>query len=251
MSSIEIGAITFGCVFGGALLGIIVGRKLPEHHLTSETKDVVRLGMALVGTIGALVLSFFVTSAKGYHDRQVNELTQMSAKVVVLGRILQFSGPEASEARQTLRAMVGQVLLSTWPNEQTENAQIPPRTARPADLYNQIEGLAPKEDKQRIMQSQASGLLISVGEVRWLMIEEAALKMNPLVILVLDFWLTCLFVSWGLYSPKNATALTSLFVTALSVSAAIFLIVELYTPYTGMLRVPSAPLRMAYETLAQ
>ena len=117
MSSIEIGAITFGCVFGGALLGILVGPKLPEHHLTPETKDVVRLGMALVGTIGALVLSFFITSAKGYHDRQANELTQMSAKVVVLGRLLQFYGPEASEARQTLRAMVGQVLLSTWPNE--------------------------------------------------------------------------------------------------------------------------------------
>ena len=227
MSSIEIGAITFGCVFGGALLGMIVGRKLPEHHLTSETKDVVRLGMALVGTIGALVLSFFITSAKGYHDRQTNELTQMSAKVVVLGRILQFYGPEASEARETLRAMVGQVLLSTWPNEQTENAQIPPRTARPVDLYNQIEGLAPKEERQRAMQSQASGLLISVGEVRWLMIEEAAVKINPLVILVLDFWLTCLFVSWGLYSPGNATALTALVVSALSVSAAIFLIVEL------------------------
>jgi hypothetical protein len=251
MSSIEIGAITFVCVFGGALLGILVGPKLPEHHLTTETKDVVRLGMALVGTIGALVLGFFITSAKGYHDRQVNELTQMSAKVVVLGHILQFYGPEASQAHQSLRDIVGQMLLTTWPNEQTENAQIPPRTTRPTDLYNQIEGLAPKEDKQRMMQSQASGLLISVGEVRWLMIEEAALKMNPLVILVLDFWLTCLFVSWGLYSPRNATALAALFVTALSVSAAIFLIVELYTPYTGMLRVPSVPLRMAYETLTQ
>lgn len=251
MSSIEIGAITFLCVFGGALLGILVGPKLPEHHLTPETKDVVRLGMALVGTIGALVLGFFITSAKGYHDRQVSELTQMSAKVVVLGRILQFYGPEASQARQSLRDVVGQVLLSTWPNEQTENTQVPPRTTRPVDLYNQIEGLAPKEDRQRNMQSQASGLLISVGEVRWLMIEEAALKINPLVLLVLDFWLTCLFVSWGLYSPRNATALTALFVTALSVSAAIFLIVELYTPYTGILRVPSVPLRMAYETLGQ
>jgi hypothetical protein len=251
MNSIEIGAITFGCVFGGALLGIIVGPRLPEHHLTSETKDVVRLGMALVGTIGALVLSFFITSAKGYHDRQVNELTQMSAKVVVLGHLLQFYGPEASQARQSLRALVGQMLLTTWPNERTENAKISTATARPEDFYNQVEGLAPKEDRQRIIQSQASGLLLSVGEVRWLMLEEAALKINPLVVLVLDFWLTCLFVSWGLYSPRNATALTSLFVTALSVSAAIFLIVELYTPYSGILRVSSEPLRFAYATLAQ
>ncbi len=251
MNSIEIGGITFACVFGGALLGILIGRRLPEHHLAPETKDVVRLAMALVGTIGALVLSFFITSAKGYHDRQANELTQMSAKVVVLGRILQLYGPEASQAHQTLRDIVGQLLLTTWPNEQRENAQIPPRTVRPTDLYNQVEGLAPKEDRQRMIQSQASGLLVSVGEVRWLMLEEAALKINPLVLLVLDFWLTVLFVSWGLYSPRNATALTALFVTALSVAAAIFLIVELYTPYTGILRVSSVPLRMAYETLAQ
>ena len=104
---IEISAIAFACVFGGALLGILIGARLPENHLSPETKDVVRLGMALVGTIGALVLSFFITSAKTYHDRQRDELTQTSAKVVLLGRLLQHYGPEASAARKSLRAVVG------------------------------------------------------------------------------------------------------------------------------------------------
>ena len=113
MSSIEISAIAFACVFGGALLGILIGARLPEHHLTPETKDVVRLGMALVGTIGALVLGFLITSTKTYHDRQRDELTQMSAKVVLLGRLLQHYGPEASAARKSLRAIVGQFLVST------------------------------------------------------------------------------------------------------------------------------------------
>lgn len=71
------------------------------------------------------------------------------------------------------------------------------------------------------------------------------------MVIVLDFWLTCIVLSWGLYSPRNATALTALFITALSLSAAILLIVELYSPYTGMLRVSSVPLRLAYETLVQ
>ena len=251
MSSVEIGSITFACVFGGALVGIFVGRKLPEHHLTTETKDVVRLGMALVGTIGALVLSFFITTAKGYHDRQRDELTQMSAKVVILSRILKHYGPEASAARQSLRVVVGQILVTTWPDERAENAKVSTGTARPEDLYDEIEGLSPKDDRQRAMQSQASSLLLSVGEVRWLMIEEGMFKANTLVILVLDFWLTCIFVSWGLYSPRNATALTALVISAVSVSAAILLIVELYTPYSGILRVSSMPLRFAYETLAQ
>lgn len=251
MSSIEIGGITFICVFGGAWLGLLIGPKLPEHHLTSETKDVVRLGMALVGTIGALVLSFFITTAKGYHDRQRDELTQLSAKVVVLGRVLKHYGPEASPVRESLREVVGQLLVSTWPDERPENAKIAGGTARPEDLYDQVEGLSPRDERQRAMQSQASGLLLSLGEVRWLMIEESKVPGNTLLILVLDFWLTCIFVSWGLYSPRNATAQTALFVSALSVSAAILLIVELYAPYSGLLRVPSAPLRFAYETLAQ
>ena len=251
MSSIEIGGITFACVFGGALLGILVGPKLPQHHLTTETKDVVRLGMALVGTIGALVLSFFITSAKGYHDRQRDELTQMSANVALLGRILNHYGDEASPARQTLRTIVGHILVTTWPDERTKNAQIPPGTARSEDLFDQIEGLTPKDERQRVMQSQASGLLLSLGQIRWLITEEESARISPLVVIVLDFWLTCIFISWGLYSPRNATALTALFVAALSVSAAILLIIELYTPYTGLLRISSAPLRLAYETLAQ
>ena len=114
MSSVEIGGCTFGCVFGGALLGILIGSKLPQRHWSSETKDVIRLTMALVGSLGALVLSLFITSGKTYHERQANELTQMLAKVLLLGQILQLYGPEAIPARQSLRAIVGKMLVNTW-----------------------------------------------------------------------------------------------------------------------------------------
>jgi hypothetical protein len=194
---------TFACVFCGALLGILIGSKLPQHHSSSEEKDVIRLTMALVGSLGALVLSLLITSGKTYHERQAYELRQISAKMLLLGRILQLHGPVA----------------------------IP---ARPEKLFDQIAGLKPKEDKQRFIQSQASSLLLNLGELRWLSVEETAVWINPLVVIALDFWLTCIFLSWGLYSPRNATALTALFITALSLSAAILLIVELYTPYTGL-----------------
>ena len=85
-----------------------------------EAKDVIRLTMALVGvgSLGALVLSLFITSGKTYHERQANELRQMSVKILLLGRILQLYGPEA----------------------------IP---ALPEKLFDQIAGLKPKEDQQR------------------------------------------------------------------------------------------------------
>ena len=104
MSSVAIGLIVFACVFGGALLGIFLRGVLPPHHLSAGSKDIVRLGMGLVATMAALVLGLLVASAKGSYDSQSNELTQYSANVVFLDRLLAHYGPEARGARDQLRA---------------------------------------------------------------------------------------------------------------------------------------------------
>jgi hypothetical protein len=59
------------------------------------------------------------------------------------------------------------------------------------------------------------------------------------------FWLTTIFFSFGLLAPPNATVMAALFICALSVAGAIFLIVELNRPFEGLLRIPSEPLRTA------
>jgi threonine dehydrogenase-like Zn-dependent dehydrogenase len=56
MNSIVIGLIVFVCVFGGALLGMFLSTRLPEHHRSGGSKDVVIMGMGLIGTMTALVL---------------------------------------------------------------------------------------------------------------------------------------------------------------------------------------------------
>jgi hypothetical protein len=110
MSSIAISSIVFACVFGGAMLGMFVHAVLPQHHLSSESKDVVKLAMALVATLCALVLSLLIASAKGSYDAQSSELTQMSAKVVLLDRVLAHYGPETKETRDLLRGSVARIL---------------------------------------------------------------------------------------------------------------------------------------------
>ena len=65
MSSIAVSSIVFACVFGGAILGMSIRAILPQPHLSPESKDVVKLGMALVGTLSALVLGLLIASAKG------------------------------------------------------------------------------------------------------------------------------------------------------------------------------------------
>jgi membrane-bound ClpP family serine protease len=68
---------------------------------------------------------------------------------------------------------------------------------------------------------------------------------------VLVFWLTAIFISFGLSAPRNATVITALLVSGLSVSGAIFLILEMYTPFSGVIQISSVPLRLALAQLGQ
>src|SRR6516162_6478484 len=104
MSSLAISGIVFACIVGGALLGMFLRSILPEKHLSPETKDIVRLGMGLVGTMTALVLGLLVASAKSSFDTQRNGLAQLSGNVIVLDRALAHYGTESKEVRDLLRA---------------------------------------------------------------------------------------------------------------------------------------------------
>ena len=117
MSFITVSLIVFACVFGGAMLGMLLHSVLPNHHLSSESKDIVKLGMGMVATMSALVLGLLVASAKGAYEAQRAELTQMAANLAMLDRVLANYGPETKEARALLRETVVQDLDQFWSNE--------------------------------------------------------------------------------------------------------------------------------------
>src|SRR5262245_10609626 len=160
MSPIAVAMIVFACVFGGALLGILLHSLLPEHHLGSDSKDIVKLGMGLVATMSALVLGLLVASAKGFYDAQSTELTQMSANIALLDRVLTHYGPEADEPRAQLRAVVLRLLDLLWPQAGPSAAPSAPPAAGEA-LYEEIQALSPKSDEQRAIQGLASGLAVA------------------------------------------------------------------------------------------
>jgi hypothetical protein len=118
-------------------------------------------------------------------------------------------------------------------------------------LSEKTVGLSPKDDRQRLIQSQAVSLEIAMGQTRWLMYEQASTQVPKPLVMVLIFWLTIIFIGWGIFAPRNATVFATWFVSALSVSSAIFLILEMYTPYAGLILVSSDPLRAALAHLGQ
>ena len=251
MSSIAISSIVFACVFGGAMLGMFVHAVLPQHHLSSESKDVVKLAMGLVATLCALVLGLLIASAKGSYDAQSSELTQMSAKAVLLDRVLAHYGPETKETRDLLRGSAARILDQTWSGSHTSTSQLEAPSGGAEILLDRIQALAPKDDRQRALQAQATSIVLDLGLTRWLQYAQGSSSISMPLLVVLVFWLTIIFISFGLFAPANGTVFAGLFVSALSVSAAILLILELYTPYSGLIQIPSTPLRDALTQLGR
>ncbi|HXZ80273.1 MAG TPA: hypothetical protein VEG30_10120 [Terriglobales bacterium] len=247
MSSFAISVIAFACVFGGALAGMLLRGVLPQHHLSADSKDTVKLGMALVSTMSALVLGLLVSSAKSFYDTQGAELNQISADIVALDRLLAHYGPETNEAREVLRGAVLRQLERLWPREGTRSEALGTSEA----LLEKIQGLSPKDDKQRSLQAQALNIAISVGRIRWLMYAQGNASVSKPLLVIMVFWLTVVFVSFGLFAPHNLTTIASLMAAALSVSGAIFLILEMYSPFGGLIQISSAPLRSALTHLGQ
>ncbi len=241
MSPIMTSALVFASVFGGALAGMGLRTILPEHHRSGESKELIRAAMALIGTMSALVLGLLVGSAKSAYDTQKDELTTLTAGVVMLDGILSVYGPEASDARQTLRRVVAGARDVIW------GGHPPPATAN--SLYAAIHHLPVKSPEQQELKDQASSVVGDLAKTRLLMVQQRSSSISVPLLVVVVFWLTINFVSFGLFATPNATVGTALFVCALSVAGAIFLILEMDRPFEGVIRISDAPLTAALKQL--
>ena len=245
MNSFAISSIVFGVVFGGAMVGMFLRAVLPQHSLNDDTKDLVKMGMGLVATMSALVLGLLVSSAKNSYDALNGEWTRVAAKVILLDRTLALYGPEAKEVRDQLHAGVEGMIERMETKKSAKPSQVSASNREIDEVYKKIQGLSPNDDKQRSIQSRALEILGSIQEMKWVIFEHEATAISMPMLIILVSWLVTLFISFGLFAPANRTAFTALFVSALSVSGAVLLILELYAPYGGIIRVMSTPFRVA------
>jgi hypothetical protein len=246
VSAIGIGLIVLVCVFGGSLLGMFLHTILPEQHLSADSKDVIKLGMGLIATMSALVLALLTNSAKGSFDTQRNELTQMSASIILLDRVLTHYGPETKDARDLLKGTVANMITRMWPEE--GSAPLLEPVAAEA-FYDKIQSLSPQNEVQRALQGQALKMSVDIGQARWLLFEQGGRSIPMPFLVLLIFWVTVIFLSFGLFAPRNATVVVTLFLCAISVSGAIYLIMELDHPFGGLVQISSASLRSALSQI--
>jgi hypothetical protein len=255
MNPIIVGMIVVACTFGGALLGMWLRATLPDHHLDAESKDVVKVGIGLIATMTALVLGLVTASAKSSFDAMDSAVKQTAVEVLTLDRVLARYGSETGEIRQGLKRAVGARVDMIWPQGAAKPVTLDPMRsgagAQTEGLAGAIRALTPRDDAQRALQARALDLTEALLQARWLVLAgtEASVPLPFLVILV--FWLTITFASFGLFAPRHATVLVVLFVCALSVGSAVFLVLEMGTPFDGVLKISAEPFRYTLAHLNQ
>jgi hypothetical protein len=245
VNSLTLSLVAFACIFGGTLLGMWLRAFLPEHHLSDESKDAVKLGTGMIATLAALVLGLLIASAKGTFDTMTNELRQAGSRIVLLDRVMAQYGPETREARDLLRDSLISALQRIWP-EESHKVEIT-MARQPGNeieaLQDRLQQLSPQSDAQRWLQTRALQVSGDLAEGRWLLIARVGQSSLPAPFLVvLVCWLAIIFGTFGLFSPRNGTVLIVMIICSLSAAAALFLIAELDQPYAGLIKISSAPM---------
>ena len=249
-SSAAVSFLVFALTFTGALVGMALRRALPEEHLGQDAKDTMRLAIGLVVTMTGLVLGMLVSSAKTYYDSQKNKIAAMSTDIILLDNSLATFGPEAAQARIEARKFVEDATDRIWPKEKSRSSQLRPKNDDRTFLI-ELQLLAPKNDAQVSAKTQIESLVQSLKKSYWSMFLESEQALLPIPLLVVvTSWLVTIFISFGIFAPPNPTVVLTLIICALAVSAAIFIIMEMYSPFSGVLRISSAPVRDALNQMA-
>jgi hypothetical protein len=245
------GLTILACVFGSVLIGMFSQRRLPEHHTSKESQEVIRLAIGTIATLSALVVGLLIATAKTSYELKDFELKQFAANLILLDRQLAHIEPDTKEIRELLRRYTVYKIDSLWRTEDRLSATEPNGWRLLEDVQDRIRALKPADEAQRWLQSHALLLSSNLALSRWLLLEQGGSSMPMPFLIVLVFWLCIIFGSFGLFAPINMTVVAALFVCSLSLAGALSLILDMDHPFDGLMRISSAPMRDALAHLEQ
>jgi hypothetical protein len=199
-----------------------------------------------------MVLGLLVASAKSSYDTKVEEIQQIAAKLILLDRNLREIGPAADPVRASIRQLVSERILPMWDRGMLDLSTTSPTAPGPQlmdDLMRTLRSLTPSGEVQTFARARAMGLSEELAQTRWLLIEQTGRTIPMPFLVVLVFWLAAIAASLTLFAPRNGTLVAISVICAVSFGSAIFLILEMDQPYTGLIRISDVPLRSALAFL--
>jgi hypothetical protein len=253
VSAVAISVAVALLAFGFGIIGLFLQRLLPERHTSDRSRDMIGAVIGLVTLELALVLGTLIGSAYGFYSTQKSEIEMLAARALQLDMALEKYGPETKPMRAAMRETISRSYQLFWhggdgdPKQLTVAAMLPGLRLLDAG----VSAMHPETDAQKQLMSTIADHASGIEQTRLLMSLQLASPISwPLLIIVVS-WSLFLFCGFGLLSHMNATTVASLAVGAFGVASAIFLILELSEPYTGLFRIPPAALEQTLEALDQ
>jgi uncharacterized membrane protein YqgA involved in biofilm formation len=249
-NTVIIGLIAFAAILAGAFVGVKVRERLPKHHLTDETKNLVSVSTAVVATGSALVLGLLISNANTSFTRLGGQVTALSAEILRLDHMLRRYGADAEPARNMLLQYAEQKAADLFPDYPAEVHLSNPSTY---ELLQRLEDmlltLKPANPRDQWWLAQAMTLAAKIGDTRWLIAQQIGQGTPKAFVALLVFWLALLFASFGLFAPPNLTSTVTLTLCAVAVAGAVAMILELEQGLGGLVRISPEPMRQAVKTL--
>lgn len=247
MSSYSVAAIVFICVFGAAIFGRWLGFRLPDHHRSQSSHDAVKLVTGMVSVVVALVLGLLISSVKSSFDATDAEVRGFAATLIRLNETLGDYGPQADPIRDRLRRYTARAIADVWRQDKTTPLRIEDTEA--GALLDRarlaISELPQGDARHAALRGDALSLAETALETRWLLIERPNETIKPVFLDILIAWTVMIFFGFGYNAPRNATVVTAFGAGAMALALCVFLIVEMDTPWSGLIVVSSRPMRDA------
>jgi hypothetical protein len=247
MGPIITGLIVAACIFASAIAGQLLNSRLPSQHLTKETQDVVRLATGMLSVLASLVLGLLIATAKTSYDTTDQAVQGYATELILLDETFRDYGQSAAAPRDLLRQYTTQMLTDFWPNGGGQTAVLDNQVAGTMleHIREAVRALKPIDEGQRWLMDQALQISTSLLHQRWLMIEQAGTKIQPIVLVILVLWIGFIFATFALNAPRNATVIAAFFICSFAIGGSIYLILEMDSPLNGTMKISSWPMTNA------
>jgi hypothetical protein len=254
MTIVLISIAIFILTLGAGLLGLYTHRKLPAEQKNDSARSVVGQVAGLVTLLLALVLGTLIGTSFAFFGTQKTELETLSAQILQLDQALAQYGPETKPARERLKESAQKAYETFWGGGDADpkllSVALPLASAKATKAF--LASLNPTTDAQKQAVASANAFTNQIEQSRLLMdLQVASHPVSPGLVVVLLIWAVVLFFGMGLFAQSNGLVISALVFGSLCVAFAMFLILELGLPYTGMFRVSSAALEQAIANIDQ
>jgi hypothetical protein len=228
--------------FGLGIFGLYLQKLLPENHMSTGSKEMIGAIMGLVTLLLALVLGTLVGSAYGFFAVQKSNIETLGARAIQLDMALRQYGPEAQPLRAGLKGALQKSYDTIWGGGDTDPKELEVDSYLPMFMKMNagIAMLDPKTPGQTQLVGAIGANAGIIEQTRLLMSLQLASSVSwPLLIIVVS-WAMLLFCGFGVLSRLNSTSVVALAFGSFAVASAVFLILELNEPFTGLFRIPGA-----------